>query len=350
LLLDEMDNARLNENDELRAILNSGHERANAWTVRNVGERHEPRRFATWAPVAFACIGGLPDTVASRCVKVAMRRRAPGERVERLRSSRLARELEPLRPRLARWGKDHAEAIRSADPQLPEALEDREADNWGPLLAIADEIGGAWPMRARSVAAAAPGVSDEAPSVMLLADLRELFAERGTDRLASEEATAALVKLDGRPWPEWRDGRALTARGLARLLKPFGIEPRTVKWPGGVTAKGYHREWFDDAFARYLPPHPSPTSPAANGAGQSTFSQASPSRVVTDERTGFGPHERYVVTQVTDANPEQGGGGVRVDPIDIAFEGQPGRQRTAEGELLDRLAAHGWEPLGGRDA
>src|ERR1041385_3123757 len=150
LLLDEMDNARLNQIDELRAVLNSGHERANAWTVRSVGEDHEPRHFSTWAAVAFACIGRLPDTVASRCVTVPLRRRGPGERVERLRGSRLVAELEPTRRKLARWSMDHAEGVRDAEPRVPGMLEDRAADNWTPLLAIADAIGGALPPRARA--------------------------------------------------------------------------------------------------------------------------------------------------------------------------------------------------------
>jgi hypothetical protein len=34
ILLDEVDNARMDEAQELRALLNSGHSRASAWVIR----------------------------------------------------------------------------------------------------------------------------------------------------------------------------------------------------------------------------------------------------------------------------------------------------------------------------
>ncbi|MBI2899500.1 MAG: hypothetical protein HYY17_04905 [Planctomycetes bacterium] len=63
LLVDEVDTF-LSNRDELRGILNSGHTRAGAYVVRCVGDDAEPRQFTTWAPVAIACIGRLPDTLA----------------------------------------------------------------------------------------------------------------------------------------------------------------------------------------------------------------------------------------------------------------------------------------------
>lgn len=300
LLLDEMDNARLDENPELRAVLNSGHERANAWTVRNVGEQHEVHRFSTWAPVALASIGRLPDTVASRCVKVAMRRRAPGERIEQLRSSRLAGELEPLRRRLARWCQDHAAQVREAEPHVPGALEDRAADNWTPLLAIADAIGGACPEQARSVAAASDGMGDdETPGLLILSDLRTLFTERSTDRLSTEDILVALGCLEARPWSEWRRGEPLAARGLARLLKPFGVEPGPVRF-GTEFKRGYLLDWLDDAFTRYLPPMGSRASRAAIDAAGSLQSEPSLHVSVTAGESASQPHESCPVTDVTD--------------------------------------------------
>ena len=59
LLIDEAD-TYLRENEELRGVLNSGHNRAGAWILRCVGEDHEPRNFSTWAPKAIALIGKLP--------------------------------------------------------------------------------------------------------------------------------------------------------------------------------------------------------------------------------------------------------------------------------------------------
>jgi putative DNA primase/helicase len=354
LLLDEMDNGRLDENDELRAVLNSGHERANAFTIRNVGEQHEPKQFSTWAPIAFACIGKLPDTVASRCITVPMRRRAPNEAVERLRSGRLKADLEPRRRQFARWTRDHADEISAADPEVPDSLDDREADNWRALLAIADAAGGAWPGRARAAAMAAAGRRDEdAPGPMLLSDLRDLFRDRSTDRLATDTILGALRELDRRPWSEWKDGQPMKARGLARLLKPFGIEPRTVKLPGGVTAKGYLLEWFEEAFGRYLSPYPSPASPPAPVAAETLFSGASPTEAVTDSKSGPDPRQSRPVTEVTDSEPLLGGNGLGrgTDSDDADRRRREAEIRAALGggsdacDLARALAASeaGWE-------
>jgi putative DNA primase/helicase len=81
LLVDEADTF-LPDNEELRGVLNSGHDRTGE-VIRVVGDDHEPRRFSTWAPVAMAAIGKLPGTLADRSVAIPMQRKAAGERVER---------------------------------------------------------------------------------------------------------------------------------------------------------------------------------------------------------------------------------------------------------------------------
>ena len=302
LMLDEVDNARLNENAELRALLNSGHSRGTAYVLRTVGEDHEPRQFSTWCAIALAAIGNLPDTVTSRGVVLRLQRKPRGVAVSRLREARLHADLEPLRRRLTRWAADHGSAVGDADPDLPPALDGREADNWGALVALADAAGGEWPGAARRAALAFSGeVEEDDARVLLLGDLRELFAERGTDRLASEDMVSALARMDGRPWPEWRDGKQLTKRGLARLLSPFGIESRTIWLPGKVTAKGYHRDSFEDAFARYLPPKASGASGTAPIADEVTPLDASGQRFLTDTRTSHEPHEQWHLTGLTDA-------------------------------------------------
>src|SRR3989441_2227992 len=139
LIVDEADLFLLH-NLALRGIINSGHTRATAFVVRTAGP--EPRLFSTWGARMIALIGRLPATLEDRAIVLPMRRRAPGEPVERIRRDGLLRRLDPLRRRTARWVADHLEALRAADPAVPEALDDRQADNLRPLLAIADEAGG----------------------------------------------------------------------------------------------------------------------------------------------------------------------------------------------------------------
>jgi putative DNA primase/helicase len=56
LLIDEADTF-LAANDELRGILNGGHDRLSAWVWRSTGDDHEPKAFNVWAPKAIAMIG-----------------------------------------------------------------------------------------------------------------------------------------------------------------------------------------------------------------------------------------------------------------------------------------------------
>lgn len=60
--------------------------------------------------------------------------------------------LDQLARMIARWAIDHAVAISIADPEMPPRIVNRAADNWRPLLAVGDVIGGAWPQRAPEAA------------------------------------------------------------------------------------------------------------------------------------------------------------------------------------------------------
>jgi len=64
---------------------------------------------------------------------------------------------------------------------------------------------------------------------------------------------AYLVEIEGRPWAEWGRGeKPISQNQVARLLRHFEIYTRDIR-EGITVAKGYLREHFDDAFARYLP-------------------------------------------------------------------------------------------------
>jgi hypothetical protein len=89
-----------------------------------------------------------------------------------------------------------------------------------------------------------------ADQVLLLSDIRAALDDQ--DTITTGDLLAALNGLDESPWGARRRGEGLDARGLAKLLRPFGIRSRTVR-VGDKTAKGYHREQFEGAFARHLP-------------------------------------------------------------------------------------------------
>jgi putative DNA primase/helicase len=253
LLIDEADTF-LAEKEELRGILNSGHHPRGS-VIRTVGDDHEPRQFSTYAACAIALIGKLPDTLANRSVAIELRRRLPDEPIEGMRIGRTG-HLDELSRKVARWTTDNMDRIKVADPEMPSGIFNRAADNWGPLLAIADAAGGEWPARARRAALVAETAAlgdEQSVKVQLLADIRVIFSERGVDRLPSAELVESLGRIEGRPWAEWKAGKTITANGLARLLAPFGVTPDTIR-VGDRTMKGYLLARFeDDVFKRYLP-------------------------------------------------------------------------------------------------
>jgi hypothetical protein len=260
LLMDEVDahfGKRGPDTEDLRGLLNNGHRRGIPyWRVVGDGKKMHVESFDVYCPKAIASIGRLPDTVQDRSIVVALKRRAPHEPVARFRFR--TAELEALTIR--EWWESIADLRLPEEADVPAELDDRASDSWEPLLALADAAGGDWPAKARRAALVLSGSAepeDDTLSVQLLADVRTLFAERKVERLPTAELLDALRDIEDSPWADYRD-RGLKAHGLSRLLRPYAIGPRLLKF-GARPARGYDLEQFADAFARYLPQ--SPTSP-----------------------------------------------------------------------------------------
>ena len=182
-----------------------------------------------------------------------MRRRNAHEKVERLRLGQPI--LDDHRRKIARWVHDHESELRDADPDLPDNLNDRAADNWRPLLAIADSVGGEWPERARQAVVKLEEERDsddkQSTRILLLSDLRRLFEDR--EVLSSKQIVTELGEMEERPWPEYSRGNPISARKVAQLLSPFKIKPKQV-WIHGNNERGYLKEDFTETFERYLEP------------------------------------------------------------------------------------------------
>ena len=228
LLIDEADTF-LPENEELRGVVNSGHA-DDGNVIRLVGDDHEPRQFSTWSPVAIATIGQLPGTISDRSITIQMKRRRRSDpSITRLRKDRPG-PFPALASKCARWVADHLAALKEADPEIPESLNDRAADNWRPLLAIADAIGGDCARKARSIALAqAEGLQDDSIEVMLLGDIRDIFAAKDVDRISSEDLCGDLAKMEERPWPE----RNRASRSRRRSWRSSYANSTYVRRPSG---------------------------------------------------------------------------------------------------------------------
>jgi hypothetical protein len=252
LLIDEADSF-IKDNEELRGILNSGHTKTAAYVIRTVevAGDHKPRRFSTWAPKAIATIRKLADTLEDRAIIVLLQRKPPGAQVERLRR-RDNDEFAKLRSQAARWAADNSGHLVDPDPQMPAELNDRAADNWRPLLAIADLAGGSWPALARPAALKLSGESqDSALGVELLRDIREAFG--GDTVIRSVDLVTKLSADPERPWAEYNHGKPITQRQVARLLDAFHIISCTVHPLSLPHGKGYRRVDFEEAWEAYCP-------------------------------------------------------------------------------------------------
>ena len=244
LLLDEAD-TWLTIDEQMRGILNAGHTRAGAFVLRVAGE------FSVWCPKVLALIGDPPTTIKDRSLMIQMRRRHRDELIERLRMDRLPEELAPLRERLGQWVAFHMDGLRDSDPEVPDELDDRAADNWRPLLSLADVAGGELPELARRAAVliSAP-TEEEEDSLKALRDLMEVFAVYSSkDKLESELICGWMNLNNSDLW-----GGGMTPIRLARLLKPFAIKPKPI-WvvaERGKTVRGYLLSDCHEAFKTYL--------------------------------------------------------------------------------------------------
>ena len=125
---------------ELRSVINSGHVRGHG-VLRCVTDEHRPEIFPTFAPKAIGMIGKkLPPATLMRCIIVELRRRLTGEAIERFAHQDDA-GLDDLRRRLRRWSMDNADALK-VEVSMPPNFDNRRADNWRLLFAIADLCSG----------------------------------------------------------------------------------------------------------------------------------------------------------------------------------------------------------------
>lgn len=267
LMIDEAD-AFMKESEEIRGILNAGHSRESAHVIRVVGDDHEPKAFNVFGAKAIAGIGHLADTLMDRAIVLELRRKKPDEQVDRLRHAEPGL-FEALRSKLVRYAADNLESLRHARPVLPDEINDRAADNWEILLAIANLAGSNWPDKARKAALKISGEVEPVQTVgiELLSDIKEIFNERGVDKLFTADLIEALCSDEEKSWATYNRGKPLSPRQLGKRLSEYGIASADIRI-GYTNKKGYQASHFADAFARYLQsPHLSATPRQVNDDG-----------------------------------------------------------------------------------
>ena len=259
LIIDEAETLRSRDEkaSAVREILNAGYRAGQKVWRCNDAKAHEPQSFETYCPKVLVLIGNLTDTLSDRCIPVAMRRRNGGAISDRFRMARVREESAPVRTQISEWTHENAELVKMW--YLENALtfvEDREEELWLPLFAVCAIAAPSRLAELESTARQIAGLKSAAEptdfGIKLLDDIKGTFESKKQERLSTLELLQELNCSDESPWSTWVQGRELNARGLASLLRPFGIHSQNVRTEAGVL-KGYSAESFKDAWERYLP-------------------------------------------------------------------------------------------------
>jgi len=271
----------LGRRNELRSVLISGHRRTSAKLLRL--ERGKPCQIPTFVPAVLALLGDIPEALGACGIEIRLERKNAGETLRPFRPEN-AEHLAELNRMSAGWAADNMAALRDAcrerQPALPAGTPEWKAQNWLPLLVIADAAGQDVPFRARAaLAAVSPSASPVSSACELLlagiAAIFEVVKEQGAefadanrrrivdrDRIRSSDLVKYLALVERQPWAELGRNRGpFNPQRLANLLKPFGIAPGMLTFTQcdndsrtfSVRDRGYHAGQFADAFARYVP-------------------------------------------------------------------------------------------------
>ena len=299
LFYDELDAvfSRKGENEELRAVFNSGYSRDFPFVVRCAEKTHEPEAFNGFGFKAFAGIGEAPATVRDRAVLIPLARRPAGVHVRRIDRKYFHQKSAEIRRKLLRWSQDN-QGVFSQHPDMD--VEDRARDNLEPLLCIAERAGAgeADSLRTAIAELTKAETEDSSTGIRLLTAIRPIIED--AEKITSTELIMRLCEAEDSEWKELgRKREEITPRDLSRLLKPFEVKPRAIRIDG-KTVKGYALEMFLDPFSRYLSVTSVTTLKTKDLA---PISIGYKSRSVTDNKSGK-PFKITNVTDATDGNAE----------------------------------------------
>jgi hypothetical protein len=127
--------------------------------------------------------------------------------------------------------------LKTSKPDRVDGLRDRTNEVWRPLLAIADLGGEAWAAAARrSALGLAAGADDDDKAslgLLLLSDIRDVFASRKVERIKTSDLIVALAAFSESPWGEWWLDQRASCRCAAHpanwrnAFGPTGSAPTT---------------------------------------------------------------------------------------------------------------------------
>jgi hypothetical protein len=261
LLADEAED--LLKRREIKAIIQKSHSREG--TIKRQ-ERIQGRlvtvQFSPWCPKAFALVGlNAPPALISRSIIIQLWEKLPDSKVSFARID--DEEFAVLRRKLARWAADYVLLLKQAkEPIFPAGFDNRRADLWRLLLAIAELASDDWSKQARK---AAERLSRSRPTLswrrLLLQTISKMAAD-GRKYVLSEELHNEVLRDPTSPFHEYVNPRGhvgkITQRQIAHQLDPLQIRPTSC---GPKRLQGYLIADCGKAFLHYRIPSSTPKMP-----------------------------------------------------------------------------------------
>jgi hypothetical protein len=279
-LIDEADTLFGSGGDskKIRGIMLDSYSMGGTVSIGNASSPTGTRDVDVHVPFLWA---GIRHTLMSDSKLEALRTRSlvcplakppKGVTIERFRRVRHLEQANMIRSSLKRWGNENATLAGElgATVELPETIENRDADLWEPLYVTALVLGGDWPARCeRACRELEDGEMSEnedddrprTPLEFLLHDMGQVFALEGNpQRLASRTIVCGLLNLPGSPWRKWLasdpSNVAVTGgKAIADALSARNVTPGVMKLDGEAV-RGYER---DRLLAAGMPDLPATT-------------------------------------------------------------------------------------------
>ncbi len=254
LIIDEADAHLKHASGDMTAILNSGHTKSTAHILRSKPKTLEPQKFSTWAPMVIAAIGTIQATIMDRSITIPLQRmtnqqkplvsKVPYDFVEQMLINR---------QKMLKWAQDNEAKCKANIITPPDIGNDRAQDNWEPLFTIAALISPKCLIECeKSYRLLEARKESSDPHDLLLQDIQNILQSHTGKNITSEDLISSLAANSDSLWIEYSAGKAITPRGLAALLKGFGIKPKTIRRGNNSNKRGYEVSDFDDAFKRYI--------------------------------------------------------------------------------------------------
>jgi hypothetical protein len=264
VLLDECQTIFGASDKKVRGLLVSGCQRGGTYEFVQRSPA-PPSVVEVFCPKAFAGMAILPPAIDDRSIPVVLEAAKPVLRSAEGTNAGTARffiehatqEAAPLLAWLQQWTADNFADIANAAPYsrelLPAELNARQQDCVEPLLHLADLMGGQLPQQARAALIKLfQHDSTQSHFRHLLSDIHLSFLVVKSTKISTSGLLLLLNGFRGRPWSTWHHGDPMTPIDLARILRPYGIAPTTIRLKPGLIIKGYHAGDFKPLWQCHL--------------------------------------------------------------------------------------------------